>query len=155
MNKFIYLISRIFICLNILILLHNFEINPSVNVLLLENIVFELLIIFSFCLFIIWINFHQFFKICLFYLKSKCILLIFLIFADDAWIYRALCFRFVITVLYLVIEFFLFVSFYFIVVSVYVMFLFFLTFKLTFKILLIILLILLIHVPKSISELFL
>ena len=143
----------IFIFKNILILLHNLKINPSIYILLLKNFISKFLIIFLMILFFNWINLHQFFKISLFNLICKCVLLIFLIFTNNAWVYQSLIFRLVITIF--IIEFFLFISFYFIVVSVNVMFFFFFTFKLPFKIFLFILFILFIYAPKSVSELFL
>ena len=143
----------IFIFKNILILLHNLKVNPSIYILLLKNFIFEFFIIFLMIVFFNWINLHQFLKISLFNLISKCILLIFLIFTNNAWVHQSLIFRLVITIF--VIEFFLFISFYFIVVSVNVMFFFFFTFKLSFKIFLFVLLILFIYAPKSVSKLFL
>jgi len=143
----------IFIFKNILILLHNLNINPPIYILLLKNFIVEFLIIFFMILFFNLINLHQFFKISLLNLISKCILLIFLIFTNNAWVHQSLIFRLVITIF--VIEFFLFISFYFIVVSVNVMFFFFFTFKLPLKIFLFVMFILFIYAPKYISELFL
>jgi hypothetical protein len=143
----------IFIFNNSLILLHNLKINPSIYILLLKNFIVKFLIIFLMILFFNWINLHQFLKISLFNLICKCILLIFLIFTNNAWVHQSLIFRLVITIF--IIEFCLFISFYFIVVSVNVMFFFFFAFKLPFKIFLFILFILFIYAPKYISELFL
>ena len=149
LNEFIYFISWIFIFKIILILLHNLKIDPSIYVLLLKNFFIELLFILYIILLFNWIYFHQFLKISLFNLISKCILLVFLIFIENALVHLDLIFRLVITTF--IIKFLQFISFYFVIISINVVFLLFFIFKLTFKVLFIELFILLIYAPKNIS----